>query len=103
MPPTRGPARAAAAGVSACPAGVRLADLLPGAALPDVLFVDDVAALLRCSRWTIERRLDDGTFPVPPLESIDRRLRWSRRCVEEWIADGGRARAARPLRAGRRR
>ena len=43
--------------------------------LPEVLFVDDVAALLRCSPTTIKRRLRARVFPVAPLAGIDKRPR----------------------------
>ena len=43
-------------------------------ALPAVLFVADVARLLRCSTSTVVRRVMDGTFPVVPLPPIDCRL-----------------------------
>ena len=46
-------------------------------ALPEVLFLDDVAALLRCSPSTIKRRLRARVFPVAPLPGIDKRHRWS--------------------------
>ena len=52
-----------------------------GLGLPEVLFIDDVAALLRCSPSTIKRRLRARVFPVAPLPGIDKRPRWSKaRC-----------------------
>ena len=68
-------------------------------ALPEVLFLDDVAALLRCSPSTIKRRLRARVFPVAPLPGIDKRHRWSKAAVLEWLALGGSGAAAR----GRRR
>lgn len=53
---------------------------------PDVLFIPDIAAALRTSRSTIERRLRDGSFPVPELPRIDKRPRWSRRAVEAYLS-----------------
>ena len=47
-----------------------------GDAQPDVLFIADVAARLRCSSDTIRRRLRDGLFPVAPIPSIDNRVRF---------------------------
>src|SRR5262249_27046626 len=41
-----------------------------------VLFLDEVARLLRVSRSTIERRRRDGSFPIPELPLLDRRPRW---------------------------
>ena len=53
--------------------------------LPAVLFIGDVARLFRCHPVTIRRRLRVGEFPVPPLPSIDAKLRWSARAVCDWI------------------
>lgn len=52
---------------------------------PDVLFIDDVAKVLRTSRSTIERRRRNGTFPVPELPRFDGRPRWSRQSVERFL------------------
>jgi hypothetical protein len=41
------------------------------------LFIEELAAVLRCSRDTIERRLRNRTFPIKPLPHIDVRRRWS--------------------------
>ena len=57
-------------------------------ALPDILFVRHVAALLGCSPSTVTRRVADGTFPVPPLSSVDRKLRWSRAQFRSWLETG---------------
>ena len=76
----------------------------PDASLPPILLLADVVRLFRCSRSTIERRIADGTFPVPPLASIDFRLRWSRDRLLDWI-NGTPPRLPlhrRPPRAGRR-
>jgi hypothetical protein len=51
-----------------------------------ILFIDDVAALLRVSRSTIERRRREGTFPIPELPGLDCRPRWSRVAVERFLA-----------------
>ena len=67
--------------------------------LPEVLFLDGVAALLRCSPSTIKRRLRARVFPVAPLAGIDKRHRWSKAAVLEWIGLGGSGAAVR----GRRR
>lgn len=48
---------------------------------PDVLFIHDLARILRCSTRTIRRRLRDGVLPLPPLPQIDKRLRWSATAV----------------------
>ncbi len=57
--------------------------------LPEVLFLDDMAALLRCSRSTLERRVRAGTFPLAPVPGIDKRLRWSKAATLHWLAVGG--------------
>jgi hypothetical protein len=70
----------------------------------DVLFIDDLARILRTSRSTIERRRRSGTFPIPELPAIDERPRWSRQAVEGYLASsasGLRSRRGRPARRGR--
>ncbi len=59
-------------------------------ALEEVMFVKDLVALLRVSRSTIERRRREGAFPIPELDPLDRRPRWSRRAVEGYLASGAR-------------
>lgn len=54
-----------------------------------ILFIDEVAVLLRVSRSTIERRRRDGTFPIPELPTFDNRPRWSRQAVERFLASSG--------------
>ena len=61
--------------------------------LPEVLFLDDVAALLHCSPATIKRRLRAQVFPVPPLPGIDKRPRWSKASFAQRLAVGGSDRA----------
>ena len=56
----------------------------------DVLFMEDLAIVLRTSRSTIERRRRAGTFPIPELPSIDERPRWSRHAVERYLASSSR-------------
>ena len=51
----------------------------------EVLFIEDVAQLLRCSPSTVRRRRRAGLFPVPPLPAIDKRPRWSRRSFDSWF------------------
>ena len=67
---------------------------------PDVLFLEDVALILRTSRPTIERRRRSGTFPIPELPSIDGRPRWSRRAVEAYLASSGKGLRVRRGRSG---
>ena len=57
--------------------------------LPPVLFLEDLAALLRCSRATLERRVKAGVFPVAPIQGVDSRPRWSKVAVLQWLALGG--------------
>lgn len=54
--------------------------------VPDVLFIDDVATILRTSRSTIERRRRTGAFPIAELPAIDGRPRWSRREVDRYLS-----------------
>jgi len=53
--------------------------------LPQVLLIGDLAKLLRCSVTTIRRRVRSKDFPVAPLPSIDKKLRWSTAAVCDWI------------------
>ena len=64
-------------------------DPIDVAALPEVLFVEDLAALLRCSRWTLERRVKARVFPLAPIQGVDKRGRWSKAAVMQWLAMGG--------------
>jgi predicted DNA-binding transcriptional regulator AlpA len=61
-------------------------DPMPTALTPDVLFIEDVAKVLRVSRSTIERRRRHGSFPVPELPCLDSRPRWSRQAIERFLA-----------------
>ena len=69
--------------------------------LPAVLFLEDLAALLRCSRATLERRVKARVFPVPPIQGVDSRPRWSKVAVLQWLALGGPS--VTPLRLRQRR
>jgi hypothetical protein len=51
-----------------------------------VLFIDDLALILRTSRATIERRRKNRTFPIPEMPSLDSRPRWSRKAVDAYLA-----------------
>lgn len=68
--------------------------------LPDVLFLPDVCRVLRTSRSTVEKLRRHGCFPIAELPSIDKRPRWSRQAVEQYLA-GETARANRRLRVAR--
>ena len=51
-----------------------------------VLFITELAAILRTSRRTLERRLAAGDDLPPRLPAIDNRSRWTRAAVEAWLA-----------------
>ena len=55
------------------------------ATLPDVLTIDELATLLRCSHTTIRRGLAARTFPVAPLDCLDWKHRWSKHQVARWL------------------
>ncbi len=69
--------------------------------LPDVLFLEELAELLRCHPKTIKRRMNAGVFPVAPIPGIDSRPRWSKAAVLKWLAASGTA--GKPARRPRRR
>ena len=50
-----------------------------------VLFLEDLARELRCSKRTIQLRIQRGTFPIPALPSIDKRPRWARQAVARYL------------------
>lgn len=45
--------------------------------LPPVCFIGDVARAIRTSRRTIEKLRRARAFPIPELDSIDKRPRWA--------------------------
>lgn len=53
--------------------------------LPPPVFIDELAQVLGTSVRTIERARSAGTFPIPELASIDRKPRWSRQVVREFL------------------
>ena len=57
--------------------------------LPDVLFVEDLAMVFRCSPSTIRRRLRARVLTIPTLPGVDKRPRFSRAAVEAWLVRGG--------------
>ena len=59
--------------------GVRLDDL------GDVLLMSEIAAVLRTSTRTIKRHLRAGTFPIPSLPGIDKRVRFARADVARYL------------------
>ena len=52
-----------------------------------VLFIQDLARVLRISRSTIDRRMAAGTFPIPPLPALDNRLRFAKTDVDAYLAN----------------
>jgi hypothetical protein len=52
----------------------------------DVLFIEEVAKEIRTSVTTIRRLRRFGAFPIPELDSIDKRPRWGRADVERYKA-----------------
>ena len=63
--------------------------------LSAVLFPEEPAALLRCSRATLDRRVEARVFLVSPGRGVDSRPRWSKVAVLQWLAVGGPERCAR--------
>lgn len=57
----------------------------PDLDMDGVIQIDELAVLLRTTRKTILRRVSEGTFPLPPLEGIDKRLRWWGPTVRQWL------------------
>ena len=57
--------------------------------LPEVLFVEELAAVLRCSSSTVRRRLRARVLAIPTLPGVDKRPRFSRAAVEAFLARGG--------------
>ena len=69
--------------------------------LPDVMFLDDLAKALRCSRTTIEKqRREHGNLP-PEMPAIDKRPRWAKGTVRAWMAQTDTATRFRIARGGR--
>jgi hypothetical protein len=65
--------------------------------LPAVLLITDLARALRTSVRSIRRGLRRGDFPLPPMTSpttplgMDKKYRWARKDVEQFLAGGFRA------------
>ncbi len=53
--------------------------------LGDVLLLTELAVVLRTSTRTIKRHLRAGTFPIPMLPGIDKRVRFARADVERYL------------------
>ena len=57
--------------------------------LPDILYVPDLAALLRSSVKAVRQRAARGQ--VPPPMRLGKELAWTRDAVLGWLRDGGRS------------
>ena len=53
--------------------------------LGDVLLLTELAVVLRTSTRTIKRHLRAGTFPIPTLPGIDKRVRFAKAGVERYL------------------
>jgi len=54
--------------------------------LPAVLTADDLCRALRMSRAQFQRLRRAGTFPIPSLPGLDRRVRFSADAVRRYLA-----------------
>jgi len=63
---------------------------------PDILFIEDLASLFRVSRTTIERRRRNGSFPIAELPAIDKRPRYAKSAVEEYLSSTSTSRRTAP-------
>jgi excisionase family DNA binding protein len=57
-----------------------------GRAPGELLTIEDVAALLKCTHYTVRRKVDARRMPMPLR--IDGMVRWRRSDLDQWIADG---------------
>ena len=64
-------------------------------ALPDVLTLRELAAVLRCSESTIKRRRRAGVFRIPTLHGLDKRMRFAKAAVVDYLDAAGRTRTPR--------
>ncbi len=76
------------------PAGFdRQPEARPGRTLPagvePLLSIDDLAALLSCSRRLVERMRAAGKIPRAEIK-IGKMPRWSAETIRRWIGEGGR-------------
>jgi len=62
--------------------------ILP-AGFESMLSIDDLAALLRCSRRLVERMRSGGKVPRPDIK-IGKMPRWKPETIRLWIESGGR-------------
>ena len=73
------------------PGPLRLADTPPGAGriIEPMLGIDDLAAILSCSRRLVERMRSAGKVPKPDFHA-GRCPRWKPETIRRWIGEGGR-------------
>ena len=57
--------------------------------MPEVLSIDDLAEVLRCSPKTITRALDRKDNLPTRLPAIDASHRWARATVKAWLENPG--------------
>jgi hypothetical protein len=74
------------------PGRLRLADASPNAGhvIEPLLSLDDLAAILKCSRRLLERMRSAGKVPRPDF-MVGRCPRWKRSTLAAWIETGGRS------------
>ncbi len=58
--------------------------------LPALLTIQDLAAMLKMSKRTVERRVADGSLPKP-ITIGPRILRWRTNDIEKWLRSLGAA------------
>jgi len=56
----------------------------------EVFTVKEVARLLRTSPWQIYAHVRSGVLPSGVVIRLGRSIRFNRRALQEWLADGGR-------------
>jgi hypothetical protein len=61
--------------------------ILP-AGIEPLLGIDDLAAVLNCSRRLVERMRSAGKVPKPDIQ-IGKMPRWRVETIRRWIAEGG--------------
>jgi hypothetical protein len=56
-----------------------------------VLFIDELAGLLRISPRELRQMVKRGTFPIPTMPAINRHLRWWGPTVHAWLVHNAEA------------
>ena len=60
--------------------------ITPPEAAPQLMGIEEFAAMIACSTKHVRRLADAGKCPAPIR--LGRSLRWSRAVVDDWIASG---------------